>query len=342
MLTSSLAAKMAPVIKVRGTDSCFIKKAGCSVNNSQSTTSINYVVYVTLCANKHPCHLRGRLSIQRLQQWKMHRMRHDDNERNKKRSSPRRRGFHKGGDGTRDREGEEIARASSVPLSVGAQILLHYLSSSADNTYSPSYVRSVFSLTSALMLLSMAHSRVRTGVDTCCCTVSSHPSLFLFCLSPLLRVHSITSTSRPSFMYKAATQALSPFSSGLAFESLQTGGEVAAVTFRAADPAVRQKLHTACSRWQMSSLMPRVITETRKAKRSTLAMGKSSFLCTRCLLSDFFFFFFLHKYIVFWPPVKPENGSFFGQLQDNLPATGQITMACTTQWNIITSVRIDK
>lgn len=48
--------------------------------------------------------------------------------------------------------------ASSLPFSVGAQILLHYLSSSADNSYSPRYVRSALSLTSDLMLFNMAHS----------------------------------------------------------------------------------------------------------------------------------------------------------------------------------------
>lgn len=190
--------------------------------------------------------------------------------------------------------GEEIVRASSVPLSVGAQILLHYLSSSADNSYSQRYVRSVFSLTSALMLLNMAHSRVGTGVDTCCCTVSSLPpflslSLPLFCPSVLLQVHSITSTSRLSFTYKAATQTLSPTSTGLAFVvSSNRRGSCCDLQSRKSCSATETP-HSLLALTNV--IINAVITETRKAKRSTLAMGKSSFLCTRCLLSDFFFSF---------------------------------------------------
>lgn len=45
-----------------------------------------------------------------------------------------------------------------MPLSAGAQILFLYLSTSADNSYSPQCVRSVFPLTSDLMLLNMVHS----------------------------------------------------------------------------------------------------------------------------------------------------------------------------------------
>lgn len=53
---------------------------------------------------------------------------------------------------------KEIVRTSSLPLSVGAQTLPDYLSSSADNSYSPRYVRSLLSLTSDLMLFNVAHS----------------------------------------------------------------------------------------------------------------------------------------------------------------------------------------
>lgn len=239
--------------------------------------------------------------------------------------------------------GEEIVRASSVPLSVGAQILLHYLSSSADNSYSQRYVRSVFSLTSALMLLNMAHSHVGTGVDTCCCTVSSLPpflslSLPLFCPSVLLQVHSITSTSRLSFTYKAATQTLSPTSTGLAFVvSSNRRGSCCDLQSRKSCSATETP-HSLLALTNV--IINAVITETRKAKRSTLAMGKSSFLCTRCLLSDFFFSFCTNTSYSGqrW---SLRMGLFcFGLLQDNLSATGQIIRACRTHWNIITSIGI--
>lgn len=57
--------------------------------------------------------------------------------------------FGDGRGGARHRERTAVARASSPPISVGAQTLLHYLSSSADNSYSPRYVRSALSLTPA-------------------------------------------------------------------------------------------------------------------------------------------------------------------------------------------------
>lgn len=47
----------------------------------------------------------------------------------------------------------------------------------ADSGYSPRYVRSVLSLTLALMLFNTAHSLLRAGVDTCC--------TILFLLLPL-------------------------------------------------------------------------------------------------------------------------------------------------------------
>lgn len=147
--------------------------------------------------------------------------------------------------------GEEIVRASSVPLSVGAQILLHYLSSSADNSYSQRYVRSVFSLTSALMLLNVAHSRVGTRVDTCCCTVSSLPPFLSLSLS---FVRPSCSKCILSHLHPGSHLCIRPRHKRFPqpapvwlTKSLQTG-EVAAVTFRAANPAVRQKLRTACSR----------------------------------------------------------------------------------------------
>lgn len=43
----------------------------------------------------------------------------NDNERNKKRSSPRRRGFHKGRDGTRDREGGRDSESKFSALICG-------------------------------------------------------------------------------------------------------------------------------------------------------------------------------------------------------------------------------
>lgn len=209
--------------------------------------------------------------------------------------------------------GEEIVRASSVPLSVGAQILLHYLSSSADNSYSQRYVRSVFSLTSALMLLNMAHSRVGTGVDTCCCTVSSLPpflslSLPLFCPSVLLQVHSITSTSRLSFTYKAATQTLSPTSTGLAFvvSSNRRGS--------CCDLQSRKSCSATETPHSLLALTNVIINAASyhgdtEGEKINISDGKVK-LSLHSMPALWFFFFFLHKYILLWPAVKPENGSF--------------------------------
>lgn len=116
--------------------------------------------------------------------------------------------IHEGKRSARGRREKEIVRASSLPLSAGAQILFHYLSSSADNSYSPRYVRSVLSLTSALMLFNMAHSLVRRRVDTCCAV--SFLSLPLLCPALLLKVHSVTFTFVLWFTQRRDTQTHHP------------------------------------------------------------------------------------------------------------------------------------
>lgn len=117
---------------------------------------ICYYVYsdaTALCYNNCPGYLRERRLMQYVRQWKMQKLWCNDEWGHlRDTEDPQRQTQHK------TPWEEEILRASSLPLSVGAQILLHYLSSSAHNSYSPRYVRSVLSLTSDLMLFNMAHS----------------------------------------------------------------------------------------------------------------------------------------------------------------------------------------
>lgn len=89
----------------------------------------------------------------------------------------------------RTHRGRHSNRGKVPPASVGTEIQLHYFLRSADSSYSPRYVRSVVSLTSALMLFNMAHSLVRTGVDTCCTILllSLSVSFALKCILPHLR-----------------------------------------------------------------------------------------------------------------------------------------------------------
>lgn len=142
-----------------------------------------------------------------------------------------------------------IARASSRPLSVGAQILLHYLSSSADNSYSPGYVRSVLSLTSALMLFNMAHSL--SGLEwtlaaLCQFSLSLYLSTALACAFCHFYIHALIHVTQ----WHAK---IHPLWSGFFcdFKSEM----VAVSTSSTKSPAVRQKLHTACSYWQIPSLI---------------------------------------------------------------------------------------
>lgn len=78
---------------------------------------------------------------------------------------------------------KDVVKASSLPISVGAQILLHYLSSCADNSYSPRSVSSV--------LFKTAHSLARTGVDT-------HTRLFI---SPALSISLAENACCPIYIH---------------------------------------------------------------------------------------------------------------------------------------------
>lgn len=99
--------------------------------------------------------------------------------------------FGDGQGGTRHRERTAVPRASSPPISVRAQTLLHYLSSSGANSYSPRYVRSALSLTPALNALQ--HGSLSCG-DWSGHLLRGIISHAVFCPSLLLKLCSVTLT----------------------------------------------------------------------------------------------------------------------------------------------------